>query len=93
MLVAAVTDDAPRATSPFWVLAVAPLPNANELSFPAVDDLPIAVVFTSVAFALLPTATAKSFNALESGPTATVQIPVASAWKPTAVAACALAFA
>ena len=56
--VPAVVDDAPSATSPVEMLAVAPLPSAKELSFPAVVVWPNAAAFVAVAFALLPIATA-----------------------------------
>ena len=92
-LAAAVTDESPIATSPSAMFAVAPRPNANDLSFAAfapapravaltpeaAEPIPIDVAFSADAFALLPIATVKSPVAFESPPTATVQFPVAFA--------------
>ena len=91
VLAAAVTDESPIATSPSAMFAVAPRPNANDLSFAAfapapravaltpeaAEPLPIDVAFSAEAFAPFPTAIVKSPEATESGPTAVVQDPVA----------------
>ena len=90
-LAVAVTDESPIATSPSAMFAVAPRPNANDLSFAAfapapravaltpeaAELLPIDVAFRADAFAPFPTAIVKSPEATESGPTAVVQDPVA----------------
>ena len=90
-LAVAVTDESPIATSPSAMFAVAPRPNANDLSFAAfapapravalipeaAEPTPIDVALTAEAFARFPIATVKFPEATASGPTAAVQQPVA----------------
>ena len=93
VLTVAVTDESPIATSPSAVFAVAPRPNANDLSLPALATAPRAVACSPPATAPLPTVVALTPFAAEFPPIAIDQSFAAFAWKPNATDASPVAFA
>ena len=107
LLVAAVTDESPIATSPAEIVAVAPRPNANapsvdalatasrvtELTRDATEPRPTAVASSPVACVPRPIAVALVDKAFAPLPIATVKFPEAIESGPTAVVQHPVAFA
>ena len=92
-LAAAVTDESPIATSPSAVFAVAPRPNANDLSLPALATAPRAVACSPPATAPRPILVALTPFAAEFPPIEIDQSFAAVALKPNATDASPVAFA
>ena len=92
-LAVAVTDESPIATSPSAVFAVAPRPNANDLSLPALATAPRAVACSPPATAPRPILVALTPFAAEFPPIEIDQSFAAVALKPNATDASPVAFA